>query len=201
VTFPEYPVWKRGSEEKLAKQERRMKEVRGFFQAPAKPPLPPSSPAKERDAFLERKPAPFLRTQKQVGRNDPCPCESGKKSRSAAWAVARAEAGHGCDGRGVRNPVGHGKTLRRLFFLDAFRERFSLDPWAAGLGVDDFGTVLPGDFSPVCFSDFKESLESFPAPTWGNRVGEFLKRKPARLGMGRRCYRDVMKGDCILNSL
>jgi hypothetical protein len=80
VTFPEYPIWKREAEERLAKQERRMKEMRGFVQAPAKPPLPPKdSPATERDDFLERKPAPFLRTEKQVGRNDPCPCGSGKE--------------------------------------------------------------------------------------------------------------------------
>ncbi|HEV3260421.1 MAG TPA: SEC-C metal-binding domain-containing protein [Gemmataceae bacterium] len=80
VTFPEYPIWKREAEEKWAKQERRMKEMLAFFQAPAKPALPPKSvPAKERDDFLERKHTPFLRTEKQVGRNDPCPCGSGKK--------------------------------------------------------------------------------------------------------------------------
>jgi hypothetical protein len=80
VTFPEYPIWKREAEDKLAKQERRMKEMRGFFQAPAQPALPPKpAPARERDDYLERKPAPFLRTEKQVGRNDPCPCGSGKK--------------------------------------------------------------------------------------------------------------------------
>ena len=78
VTFPEYPIWKREAEERLANQERRMKEMRSFFQAPAKPPLPPK-PAPARDDFQERKPAPFLRTEKQVGRNDPCPCGSGKK--------------------------------------------------------------------------------------------------------------------------
>jgi hypothetical protein len=78
VTFPEYPIWKREAEEKLAKQERRMKEMQGFFQAPAKSAQPPK-PAPARDDFLERKPAPFLRTEKQVGRNDPCPCGSGKK--------------------------------------------------------------------------------------------------------------------------
>ena len=78
VTFPEYPIWKREAEEKQAKQERRMKEMRSFFQAPAKPPLPPK-PAPARDDFLARKPAPFLRTEKLVGRNDPCPCGSGKK--------------------------------------------------------------------------------------------------------------------------
>ncbi len=80
VTFPEYPIWKREAEEKRATQERRMKEMRSFLQAPAKPALTPkASPAKERDGLLERKPSPFLRTEKQVGRNDPCPCGSGKK--------------------------------------------------------------------------------------------------------------------------
>jgi hypothetical protein len=78
VTFPEHPVWKRESEERLARQERRMKEMRGFLQAPAQPALPPK-PAPARDDYLERKPAPFLRTEKPVGRNDPCPCGSGKK--------------------------------------------------------------------------------------------------------------------------
>jgi hypothetical protein len=80
VTFPEYAIWKREAEEGLAKQERRMKEMRGLVQARAQPALPPkASPAKQREEFLERKPAPFLRTEKPVGRNDPCPCGSGKK--------------------------------------------------------------------------------------------------------------------------
>jgi SEC-C motif len=80
VTFPEYPMWKREAEDRLAEQERRMKEMRGFVGTPAKPTLPPkTSPAKERGDLLGGKPAPFLRTEKQVGRNDPCPCGSGKK--------------------------------------------------------------------------------------------------------------------------
>ena len=83
VTFPEYPIWKQKAEEKLAKQERRMKEMRGFFQAPVKPALPPKpSPAKEQHSFLERKPFPFIHTEKQVGRNDSCPCGSGKKFKN-----------------------------------------------------------------------------------------------------------------------
>ena len=85
VTFPEYPVWKREAEEKLARQERRMKEMRGFLQAPARPASPPK-PAPARDDFLERKPAPFLRTEKQVGRNDPCPCGSGKKFKKCCMS-------------------------------------------------------------------------------------------------------------------
>ena len=80
VTFPEYPIWKREAEEKLAEQERKMKETHRFFQAPATPSLPSKLAApNERRDFLDRKPAPFLRTEKQVGRNDPCPCGSGKK--------------------------------------------------------------------------------------------------------------------------
>lgn len=78
VTFPELPIWKREAEERRATQERKMKQMRGFFQAPVQPALPPK-PAPARDEYLERKPAPFLRTEKQVGRNDPCPCGSGKK--------------------------------------------------------------------------------------------------------------------------
>jgi hypothetical protein len=90
VTFPEYLMWKRESEEKWAKAERRMKEMRGFFQAPAQPALPSkAAPAKEREDFLERKPAPFLRTDKPVGRNDPCPCGSGKKFKKCCMGRAK----------------------------------------------------------------------------------------------------------------
>jgi hypothetical protein len=87
VTFPEYPIWKREVEERQAKQERRMKEMRSFFQASPEPALPPkASPAQERDDFRERKPTPFLRTEKQVGRNDPCPCGSGKKFKKCCMS-------------------------------------------------------------------------------------------------------------------
>ncbi len=48
------------------------------------PPKP--APARERDDFPERKPAPFLRTEKQVGRNDPCPCGSGKKFKKGCMS-------------------------------------------------------------------------------------------------------------------
>src|SRR5262249_44677470 len=70
VTFPEYPIWKREAAERLANQERRMKEMRGFLHAPAKPATPPKPPSD----YLDRKLTPYLRTEKQVGRNDPCPC-------------------------------------------------------------------------------------------------------------------------------
>ena len=80
VTFPEYSIWKREAEEKWARMEQRMKEMSGFIQATVTPPVPSKpAPARKKDADLERKPAPLLRTEKQVGRNDPCPCGSGKK--------------------------------------------------------------------------------------------------------------------------
>jgi hypothetical protein len=86
VTFPEYPSWKREVEEKLATQERRMNEMRGFAQSPAQPKSQPTAaPSKERD-FLDRKPAPFIRTEPQVGRNDPCPCGSGKKFKKCCMS-------------------------------------------------------------------------------------------------------------------
>jgi hypothetical protein len=85
VTFPELPIWKREAEERLAKQERRMKEMSGFLHAPAKPAPPPKPPAD----YLERKPTPFLRTEKQVGRNDPCPCGSGKKFKQCCMNRAK----------------------------------------------------------------------------------------------------------------
>lgn len=87
VTFPEYPIWKREAEDRLAKQERRMKEMWNFMQTPSQPAAPSQSgSARERGDFLERKPAPFLRTKKQVGRNDPCPCGSGKKFKKCCMS-------------------------------------------------------------------------------------------------------------------
>jgi hypothetical protein len=80
VTFPEYPVWKREVEKRWAKQERRIKEVQAYLQAPPELAVPEEpSPAREREDYPEWKPAPILRTEKKVGRNDPCPCGSGKK--------------------------------------------------------------------------------------------------------------------------
>lgn len=77
VTYPEYPYWKEEAEEQWAMQEQRRKERRGLFQAIVTPQKP--VPAKKKDSDLVRKPTPLLRTEKQVGRNDPCPCGSGKK--------------------------------------------------------------------------------------------------------------------------
>jgi preprotein translocase subunit SecA len=87
VTFPEYPIWKREVEEKLARRERRMNKMRGFAHAPAEPiSQPTAAPSKEQGDFLDRKPAPFIRTEPQVGRNDPCPCGSGKKFKKCCMS-------------------------------------------------------------------------------------------------------------------
>jgi uncharacterized protein YecA (UPF0149 family) len=84
VTFPELPVWRREAEEKLVKQERRMRTMRGSFPAPS-----PPEPAPARHDYPERKSAPFLRTEKPVGRNDPCPCGSGKKFKKCCMSRGR----------------------------------------------------------------------------------------------------------------
>jgi hypothetical protein len=67
VAFPEYPTWRREAEEELARQERRMKEMRGVFQAPAQPPLPPKEvqevlhePGQGLKLFLARRHVPEL---------------------------------------------------------------------------------------------------------------------------------------------
>jgi HEAT repeat protein len=77
VTFPEYAAWKREAEEQQAKQERRMKAMDSVFHASPSPPKQVAS--KHQDDLQNRKPSPILRTEKQVGRNDPCPCGSGMK--------------------------------------------------------------------------------------------------------------------------
>jgi hypothetical protein len=86
VTFPEYPIWKREVEEKLATQERRMNEMRGFAQSPVEPTSQPTAAASKEQDFLDRKPAPFIRSEPQVGRNDPCPCGSGKKFKKCCMS-------------------------------------------------------------------------------------------------------------------
>jgi hypothetical protein len=71
VDFPELPVWKEEAAIRQARIEQRIRELRLPTPAPARPPPGPQD--------LERKPAPFQRLEKKVGRNDPCPCGSGKK--------------------------------------------------------------------------------------------------------------------------
>jgi hypothetical protein len=78
VTFPEYPVWKREVEERREKHERKMKEMHSFLQAPIPAPTPKVPVSKERHGVPERK-VSFMHSEKHVGRNDPCPCGSGKK--------------------------------------------------------------------------------------------------------------------------
>jgi hypothetical protein len=90
VTFAEFPLWKRESEDRWAKQQRQIKEFEGFAKAPPLPVLPlKSSAAKERDDFPIRKTMPFLRLKKDTGRNDPCPCGSGKKFKKCCIGKAK----------------------------------------------------------------------------------------------------------------
>jgi hypothetical protein len=73
VSFPELSAWKHRTEEKRAQIEKRMKEMDASFNSPL-PPLP---------APAWKAPMPgtnrIVREETRVGRNDPCPCGSGKK--------------------------------------------------------------------------------------------------------------------------
>jgi preprotein translocase subunit SecA len=52
--------------------------------ARAAPPLPPAPPAPELAA-------PFVRGERKVGRNEPCPCGSGKKYKHCHGALSSVE--------------------------------------------------------------------------------------------------------------
>jgi uncharacterized protein YecA (UPF0149 family) len=71
-------IRKRAAEEEHAKIEKRVKELNTTFYPPA-PPVLDIPPARVQDDFPDYKPQPIVRPKKQVGRNDPCPCGSGKK--------------------------------------------------------------------------------------------------------------------------
>lgn len=87
VTFPEYAIWKRASEDNLEKKERRMGAMWRM------PPAPPAARKQVEVTALDSpapKMTPFMRNKKQVGRNDPCPCGSGKKFKKCC--ISRSEA-------------------------------------------------------------------------------------------------------------
>jgi hypothetical protein len=69
VPFPEMAAWEKEAEEKARTVEARMRELE-------EPPPPKRPPALPRPVPVTH---PFLKPEKKVGRNDPCPCGSGKK--------------------------------------------------------------------------------------------------------------------------
>lgn len=79
VEFPEYPIWKKAADEKRAIQERRTREIGRFLHDSRATASPKPAVSKEPDVLLDQKRSPILRTEKHVGRNDPCPCGSGMK--------------------------------------------------------------------------------------------------------------------------
>lgn len=70
VMFPEYDQWKKEALERQAVLDQRMQEMEQLV-PDRKPIAPPVVP--------EKKPQPVIRAETRVGRNDPCPCGSGKK--------------------------------------------------------------------------------------------------------------------------
>ncbi|MFO0928378.1 MAG: SEC-C metal-binding domain-containing protein [Gemmataceae bacterium] len=103
VTFPEFPIWKRETETKRKRQLRQMNKRAKLFSAPLllPPALPmetPSEPALPAhhapvpldapvpEKYPEPNRVPIQKTGKQVGRNDPCPCGSGKKYKKCCMS-------------------------------------------------------------------------------------------------------------------
>ncbi len=93
VTFPKWEQWKRESERRRAKTLKSMKEMEKSFRSPG-PDIPPAPdvtkyPQETKEYTKKKVPEraplppesspPIVRSEKKVGRNDPCPCGSGKK--------------------------------------------------------------------------------------------------------------------------
>jgi hypothetical protein len=79
ISFPELEEWKKQSRQYRRDVERRVEEMARW-----KPPLPryevaPAKPARERKPPEPIEVAQAVRVRQSVGRNDPCPCGSGKK--------------------------------------------------------------------------------------------------------------------------
>lgn len=91
VRFPEYEGWRRDAEARWQQSERKAEELRRAMDATAdrKPSSPPSQ-VKANPLPPRAQPVPVQRTEQRVGRNDPCPCGSGKKYKHCCHAKARS---------------------------------------------------------------------------------------------------------------
>jgi hypothetical protein len=76
VDFPEYRAWKREAETRQAEVERKMWQV---FEGCLRDPRAANTSRTEQFDKWQRQSAPIRRDKGCVGRNDPCPCGSGKK--------------------------------------------------------------------------------------------------------------------------
>jgi len=81
--FPEYEAWLEQSNREREKERIAAEQYRESLKNPVIPPRSWSSPEEswQSDPLPPRQ-APFEKTQKKVGRNDPCPCGSGKKFKN-----------------------------------------------------------------------------------------------------------------------
>jgi hypothetical protein len=77
VTFPELTTWKQAAEKKRFERQQMMQRIQPVQSAPTK--QPPATSSAERRGLLDRRAAPLLNAEERVGRNDLCPCGSGKK--------------------------------------------------------------------------------------------------------------------------
>ena len=82
--FPEYEMWKRDIQENGPKPERIVREFQERASSRLEVPLTSSTEKTSVSAALLNPPATSRSKEGKVGRNDPCPCGSGKKFKSAA---------------------------------------------------------------------------------------------------------------------
>ncbi len=96
-TFPEYAAWERETARQFIRQEKEQRERWGWLQRLNLPASPRDEPA-ERGSSWQDAPirdhgqtaAPFMRDEDRVGRNDPCPCGSGKKFKKCCMEKSQA---------------------------------------------------------------------------------------------------------------
>ena len=79
-------LYGRNAEEWQVSQVRKANEVKNVLQC-----APESVATEEANEILVRKAAPIRRSEKPVGRNDPCPCGSGKKFKKCCMAKSKAD--------------------------------------------------------------------------------------------------------------
>jgi SEC-C motif len=96
-SFPEFQEWKKEVVTRRAKQDRKLRESFHFDDRDLDLFAPRQSAVEDHEDHDEDEPnynqgnqVPFIRAEEKVGRNDPCPCGSGKKFKKCCLNKTRA---------------------------------------------------------------------------------------------------------------
>jgi len=79
ISFPELEQWRKESQQYRRDLERRVEEMARWKPPPPRYEIIPEKPARKRKPPAPIEVAQPVRARQTVGRNDPCPCGSGKK--------------------------------------------------------------------------------------------------------------------------